>query len=214
MWAVNRSCRSNTTPSSLIWSASGTSKPLNRMAGSPQGGRWWSIWSAWDFVGSNAILQVEPQWEMAPVACCRASLASGISVVAEIGSGWCHQRMCPVLCLAGERLGSLLRTVEIMLGRGCSLPTLVDASGCEFTTSRSNADHLALYFSAKCSLGITTSVSTTYRTRCSCLQRTLNLVVHISEFTQSGDVYHAWIPLNLQVQVESLHWYWRSVPQF
>ena len=56
-------------------------------------------------------------------------------------------------------------------------------------------------------LGTTTSVSTTYRTRCSCLLRTLHSVVFISVFTQSGGIYHAWMPLKLQVQMESLHGY-------
>ena len=38
-------------------------------------------------------------------------------------------------------------------GRSTNIPTLVDANGREFTSSRLKADHLALYFSAKCSLG-------------------------------------------------------------
>ena len=49
------------------------------------------------------------------------TLASGISVVIEMDdTGWGHRHMCPVLCLAGECLGSRLRTVELMYGGGCS----------------------------------------------------------------------------------------------
>ena len=37
--------------------------------------------------------------------------------------------------------------------RSTNIPTLVDVNGHKFTSSRSKADHLAFYFSAKCSLG-------------------------------------------------------------
>ena len=56
-------------------------------------------------------------------------------------------------------------------------------------------------------LGTTTSGSTIYRTRCSCLLRALHSVVFISVFTQSSGTYLAWMPLKLPVQKESLHGY-------
>ena len=54
-------------------------------------------------------------------------------------------------------------------------------------------------------LETTTSWSTIYRTRCSCLLRTLHSVVFISVFTPSGGTYLARTPLKLQIQMEFLH---------